>query len=45
MGCFMQDLPYGMELLGENLLDLSNLPFSHHFVWNAGLEYGMRASA
>lgn len=28
--CFMRDLPYGMELLGENLLDLSHLPFSHH---------------
>mmetsp|Transcript_17413 Transcript_17413/g.31489 ORF Transcript_17413/g.31489 Transcript_17413/m.31489 type:complete len:409 (+) Transcript_17413:3-1229(+) len=30
--CFMRDLPYGMELLGENLLDLSHLPFSHHGV-------------
>ena len=30
--CFMRDLPYGMELLGENLLDLSHLPFSHHNV-------------
>lgn len=30
--CFMRDLPYGMELLGENLLDLSHLPFSHHSV-------------
>lgn len=29
---FMRDLPYGMELLGENLLDLSHLPFSHHGV-------------
>jgi len=27
---FMRDLPYGMELLGENLLDLSHLPYSHH---------------
>lgn len=32
MSCFMRDLPYGMELLGENLLDLSHLPFSHHSV-------------
>lgn len=30
--CFMRDLPYGYELLGENLLDLSHLPFSHHSV-------------
>jgi len=30
--CFMRDLPYGYELLGENLLDLSHLPFSHHGV-------------
>ena len=30
-GCaFMRDLPYGIELLGENLADLSHLPFSHH---------------
>ena len=29
---FMRDLPYGVELLGENLLDLSHLPFSHHSV-------------
>lgn len=29
---FMRDLPYGMELLGENLLDLSHLPYSHHSV-------------
>lgn len=29
---FMRDLPYGMELLGENLLDISHLPFSHHSV-------------
>lgn len=28
--CFMRDLPYGMEILGENLLDVSHLPFSHH---------------
>jgi phenylpropionate dioxygenase-like ring-hydroxylating dioxygenase large terminal subunit len=30
--CFMRDLPYGFELLGENLLDLAHLPFSHHGV-------------
>jgi len=30
--CFMRDLPYGMEILGENLLDLSHLPFAHHSV-------------
>lgn len=29
---YMRDLPYGYELLGENLLDLSHLPFSHHGV-------------
>ncbi|CAB9497286.1 Pheophorbide a oxygenase [Seminavis robusta] len=29
---YMRDLPYGMELLGENLADLSHLPFSHHSV-------------
>lgn len=29
---FMRDLPYGMEILGENLLDLNHLPFSHHSV-------------
>lgn len=27
---FMRDLPYGYELLAENLLDVSHLPFSHH---------------
>lgn len=37
--CFMRDLPYGMELLGENLLDLSHLPFSHHSV--GGLDRNM----
>lgn len=37
--CFMRDLPYGFELLGENLLDLSHLPFSHHSV--GGLERKM----
>jgi pheophorbide a oxygenase len=30
--CFMRDLPYGYELLAENLLDLAHLPFSHHGV-------------
>jgi len=30
--CFMRDLPYGQEILGENLLDLSHLPFAHHSV-------------
>ena len=30
--CFTRDLPYGFELLGENLLDISHLPFSHHNV-------------
>jgi phenylpropionate dioxygenase-like ring-hydroxylating dioxygenase large terminal subunit len=29
---FMRDLPYGLELLGEKLLDVSHLPFSHHSV-------------
>jgi phenylpropionate dioxygenase-like ring-hydroxylating dioxygenase large terminal subunit len=29
---YMRDLPYGMELLGENLVDLSHLPFAHHSV-------------
>ena len=28
--CYMRDLPYGMEILGENLLDLSHLPYAHH---------------
>eukprot|EP00523_Entomoneis_sp_CCMP467_P005697 CAMPEP_0168764200 /NCGR_PEP_ID=MMETSP0724-20121128/24753_1 /TAXON_ID=265536 /ORGANISM="Amphiprora sp., Strain CCMP467" /LENGTH=582 /DNA_ID=CAMNT_0008813421 /DNA_START=92 /DNA_END=1840 /DNA_ORIENTATION=+ len=32
--CFMRDLPYGMEILGENLLDLSHLPYAHHSVGN-----------
>jgi phenylpropionate dioxygenase-like ring-hydroxylating dioxygenase large terminal subunit len=31
---FMRDLPYGVEFLGENLADLSHLPFSHHSVGN-----------
>lgn len=38
--CFMRDLPYGMELLGENLLDLSHLPFSHHSVGGLDRELG-----
>lgn len=38
--CFMRDLPYGMELLGENLLDLSHLPFSHHSVGSLRRQHG-----
>ncbi len=38
--CYMRDLPYGYELLGENLLDLSHLPFSHHGVGNLNREIG-----
>ena len=38
--CFMRDLPYGAELLGENLLDLSHLPFSHHNVGGLNRELG-----
>ncbi len=38
--CFMRDLPYGYELLGENLLDLSHLPFSHHSVASLKRELG-----
>lgn len=37
---FMRDLPYGMELLGENLLDLSHLPFSHHSVGSLDRDLG-----
>jgi len=37
--CYMRDLPYGMELLGENLVDLSHLPFAHHSV--GGLKRGL----
>ena len=37
---FMRDLPYGMELLGENLLDLAHLPFSHHSVGGLRRELG-----
>ena len=29
---FQRDLPYGFEYLGENLADVSHLPFSHHSV-------------
>ena len=40
-GCaFMRDLPYGMELLGENLADLSHLPFSHHSVGGLARDQG-----
>jgi phenylpropionate dioxygenase-like ring-hydroxylating dioxygenase large terminal subunit len=38
--CFMRDLPYGMEILGENLLDLSHLPFAHHSVGILNRELG-----
>lgn len=38
--CFMRDLPYGMELLGENLMDLAHLPFSHHSVGGLDREFG-----
>jgi phenylpropionate dioxygenase-like ring-hydroxylating dioxygenase large terminal subunit len=37
---FMRDLPYGMELLGENLLDLSHLPYSHHALGSLNREDG-----
>jgi len=37
---FMRDLPYGVEILGENLLDLSHLPFSHHSVGGLDREIG-----
>ena len=37
---FMRDLPYGMELLAENLLDLSHLPFSHHSVGSLNRDLG-----
>ena len=37
---FQRDLPYGYELLGENLLDLSHLPFSHHSVGGLDRESG-----
>lgn len=37
---FMRDLPYGMEFLGENLADLSHLPFSHHSVGSLRRDLG-----
>lgn len=37
---FQRDLPYGYELLGENLLDVSHLPFSHHGVGGLAREAG-----
>ena len=37
---FMRDLPYGYELLGENLLDLSHLPFSHHGIGSLNRDKG-----
>jgi len=33
-GFFMRDLPYGHDILLENLVDPSHLPFSHHGVGN-----------
>ena len=30
--CFMRDVPYGFEVLAENLLDPAHLPFAHHGV-------------
>lgn len=38
--CFQRDLPYGMEILGENLLDLSHLPFAHHSVGSLNRDQG-----
>jgi pheophorbide a oxygenase len=38
--CFSRDLPYGMEILGENLLDLAHLPFSHHSVAGLRRDFG-----
>jgi len=29
---YQRDLPYGYELLGENVIDMAHLPFSHHNV-------------
>eukprot|EP00547_Thalassionema_nitzschioides_P010851 CAMPEP_0194258942 /NCGR_PEP_ID=MMETSP0158-20130606/42441_1 /TAXON_ID=33649 /ORGANISM="Thalassionema nitzschioides, Strain L26-B" /LENGTH=157 /DNA_ID=CAMNT_0038998535 /DNA_START=1 /DNA_END=471 /DNA_ORIENTATION=- len=40
VSCFMRDLPYGYELLGENLLDLSHLPYSHHSVGSLDRKFG-----
>ena len=28
----MRDLPYGYEMLAENVVDVSHLPFAHHGV-------------
>lgn len=39
--CFMRDLPYGMEILGENLADLSHLPFAHHSLGSLKRELGV----
>jgi pheophorbide a oxygenase len=39
-GVYMRDLPYGMELLGENLVDLSHLPFAHHSVGGLSRDLG-----
>ncbi len=41
---FMRDLPYGMEILAENLLDLAHLPFSHHGVGPLDREMGTELS-
>ena len=31
MSCrFMRDLPYSIDILAENVLDPSHVPFSHH---------------
>lgn len=38
--CYMRDLPYGMELLGENLIDLSHLPFAHHSIGSLKRDLG-----
>jgi len=38
--CFQRDLPYGMELLGENLIDLSHLPYAHHSLGQLRRELG-----
>lgn len=37
---FQRDLPYGIEILGENLLDLSHLPYAHHSVGGLQRELG-----
>jgi len=38
--CFMRDLPYGAEILVENLLDLAHLPYAHHSVGGLCRELG-----